>query len=143
MPTRCVSRSREMRRAPQRAPEGLAAPLGRERGSVSAEFAAVIPAVLLVLAFGLGAVEVVVQQARLTDAAADSARSLARGDGDGVMHARMARTVGSASVSVRRDTDFVCVSLVQAAAGPASLTGLSVHGESCALGNDPGNVEKG
>ena len=114
-----------------------------ERGSVAAEFAAVIPAVLLVLAFGLGAIEVVVQQARLTDAAADGARSVARGDGAGVMHARTAGLVGPASVSVHRAGDFVCVTLAQPAAGPAAVTGLSVHGEGCALGDDPINQKAG
>jgi Flp pilus assembly protein TadG len=107
-----------------------------ERGSVTAEFAAVIPAVLLVLAFGLGAIEVVVQQARLTDAAADGARSLARGDASGVMEARMSEAVGAASVNVRRADDFVCLSLAQPAAGPAALTGITVHGEGCALGDE-------
>jgi Flp pilus assembly protein TadG len=104
-----------------------------ERGSVTAEFAAVIPAVLLVLAFGLGAIEVVVQQARLTDAAADGARSLARGDASGTMQARMSEAVGAAEVHVRRADDFVCLSLAQPAVGPAALTGLTVHGAGCAL----------
>ena len=107
----------------------------RERGSVTAEFAAVVPAVLLVLAFGLGAIEVVVQQARLTDAAADGARSLARGDGDGPARSRMSTAVGSASVSVGRSDDFVCVTLEQRAAGPAAVTGLTVRGRGCALGD--------
>ena len=98
---------------------------------------------LLVLAFGLGAIEVVVQQARLTDAAADGARSVARGDGEGVMHARTAGLVGPASVSVHRAGDFVCVTLAQPAAGPAAVTGLSVHGEGCALGDDPINQKAG
>ncbi|MDQ1576828.1 MAG: hypothetical protein QOH55_1978, partial [Microbacteriaceae bacterium] len=41
------------------------------RGSVTAEFAAVVPAVLLVLAACLGGIQVVGQQVRMTDAAAD------------------------------------------------------------------------
>jgi Flp pilus assembly protein TadG len=114
-----------------------------ERGSVTAEFAAVIPAVLLVLAFGLGAIEVVVQQARLTDAAADSARSLARGDSEGLMNQRTVGAVGSAAVSVRRSGDFVCVSVAQPAAGPAALTGLTVRGEGCALGDEEADAEAG
>jgi hypothetical protein len=113
-----------------------ARPFVGERGSVTAEFAAVIPAVLLVLAFGLGAIEVVVQQARLTDAAADGARSLARGDGEELMNQRTVGAVGSTAVSVRRSADFVCVSLAQPAAGPAALTGLTVRGEGCALGDE-------
>lgn len=115
---------------------------GRERGSVTAEFAAIVPAVLLVLAFGLGAIEVVVQQARLTDAAADGARSLARGDGEGVARSNIAGAVGQSMVSVSRSGDFVCVSLTQKAAGPAALTGLTVQSRGCALGDDA-SEEKG
>jgi hypothetical protein len=96
-----------------------------------------------VLAFGLGAIEVVVQQARLTDAAADGARSLARGDDDGLMNARTVEAVGSADVSVRRSADFVCVSLAQRAVGPAALTGLTVRGEGCALGDEEAGKEVG
>lgn len=111
-----------------------------ERGSVTAEFAAIVPAVLLVLAFALGAIEVVVQQARLTDAAADAARSVSRGDADGAMRARASATVGDATVSVSATADVVCVSLTQSAVGPAALTGLSVQGRGCALGADPESV---
>jgi hypothetical protein len=109
---------------------------GGERGSVTAEFAALVPAVLLVLAFGIGAVEVVVQQARLTDAAADAARSLARGDSRAVADAHVAEAIGGSSFSVERGGDYVCVELAQSARGPAALTGLSVSGRGCALGDD-------
>jgi Flp pilus assembly protein TadG len=110
--------------------------LGCERGSVTAEFAALVPAVLLVLAFGIGAVEVVVQQARLTDAAADAARSLARGDSRAVADAHVAEAVGATSFSVERGGDYVCVEVGQPARGPAAVTGLSVSGRGCALGDD-------
>lgn len=106
-----------------------------EAGTVTAEFAAIVPAVLLVLAFCLGAVQVVVQQARLTDAAADGARSIARGDLAGTAHANMLTAVGSATVSVDRRIDLVCVTATQRAAGPASLTGVRVTGRGCALGD--------
>ena len=109
---------------------------------MTAEFAAIVPAVLLVLAFGLGAIEVVVQQARLTDAAADGARSLARGDGEGVARSNIAGAVGQSMVSVSRSGDFVCVALAQKATGPAALTGLTVQGRGCALGDDA-SEEKG
>lgn len=120
------------------------APRPRERmlqpradtGSVTAEFAAIVPAILLVLTFCLGAVQVVVQQARLTDAAADGARSIARGDAVGTADGNMIAAVGSASVSVDRSGDYVCVTARQGAAGPASLTGMSVTGKGCALGDD-------
>jgi Flp pilus assembly protein TadG len=117
---------------------GLARRIDGERGSVTAEFAAVVPAVLLVLALGLGAVGAVVQQARLTDAAADAARALARGDGDAAARAHVAANVGAASVSARRSGDDVCVSVGQSVAGPVGLLGASVAGRGCALADPPG-----
>ncbi len=51
-----------------------------DRGSVTAEFAAVIPAVMLVLAGCLVCLQLGSQQLRLQDAAAVTARALARGD---------------------------------------------------------------
>ena len=114
-----------------------------ETGSVTAEFAAVVPALLLVLAFCLGAVQVVVQQARLTDAAADGARAIARGDGMGTADANVLSAVGSASIAVDRAGDYVCVTASQQAAGPAALAGLNVSGKGCALGDDGAGASGG
>lgn len=97
-----------------------------------------VPAVVLVLAGCLGAIEVVVQQARLTDAAADGARSLARGGGGSVATAHVVEAVGPAAVSTSSAADFVCVTVRQTASGPAAVTGLSVVGHGCALGDDTG-----
>ena len=100
-----------------------------ERGSVTAEFAAVIPAVILVLLLCLGGVQVGGQQVRLADAAAQAARSLARGDG--LVHATaLARQlVGGASVSADQRGDAVCARL----SAPGAL-GITVTAASCALG---------
>lgn len=105
------------------------------RGSVTAEFAALVPAVLLVLAFAMGAVEVVVQQARLTDAAADAARSLARGDSRELAAEHVAEAIGATALSVSHSGDYVCLTLAQSAAGPVAVTGLTVRGHGCALGD--------
>ncbi len=51
-----------------------------QRGSVTAEFAAVMPVVVLVLAACLAAAQLGVHHLRLQDAAAQAARALARGD---------------------------------------------------------------
>ncbi|NNC12974.1 hypothetical protein HII28_13950 [Planctomonas sp. JC2975] len=102
---------------------------------MTAEFAAVVPAVLLVLAFGMGAVQVVVQQARLTDAAADGARSLARGDAEGTADGHIRYLVGSAAVSVDRRDDLVCVTVRQGAVGPIAFSGVSISGSGCSLGD--------
>ena len=100
-----------------------------DRGSVTAEFAAVIPAVVLVLVLCLSGVQVSGQQLRLADAAAQAARSLARGDG--LVHATaMARQIVSgATVSVDQRGDAVCALL----SAPGAL-GITVTADSCALG---------
>ena len=60
----------------RRAPRG-------EEGSVAAEFAVTLPALLLVLALGIGALAAGGQSVRLQDAAADAARLIARADDEG------------------------------------------------------------
>ncbi|MEO7234388.1 MAG: TadE family type IV pilus minor pilin [Lapillicoccus sp.] len=55
----------------------------REAGMVSAELATAVPALLLVLVAGVGAVRVGVDQVRCVDAARLAARALARGDPEG------------------------------------------------------------
>ena len=54
--------------------------IGGQTGSVTAEFAAVMPAVVLVLGCCLGGMQLAIVQARLQDSAATVARSAARGD---------------------------------------------------------------
>ncbi|WP_281533960.1 TadE family type IV pilus minor pilin [Cryobacterium breve] len=100
-----------------------------ERGSVTAEFAAVIPAVLLVLLLCLGGVQVGGQQVRLADAAAQAARSLARGDGLDHATSLARQLVGDAVVSVDQRGSAVCARL----SAPAAL-GITVTAGSCALG---------
>lgn len=124
--------------AGRRAGVGCRAPGARrkadERGSVTAEFAAVVPAAMLVLAFCLGAVQLVGQQLRVTDAAANAARSLARGDGDGLAASRVEAAIGPATLRQRREGAFVCVTLeAPAAFAPAALAGIAVTGSGCAL----------
>lgn len=105
---------------------------------MSAEFATVIPAVLLILACCLGAVQVVGQQIRLTDAAADGARSLARGDGVAGASRLVRQVAGAVHVTTSRKGDFLCMTVsAKAAFGPAGLVGLSVSGSGCALAEGP------
>lgn len=105
-----------------------------ELGSVTAEFATLVPAVLLVLAFCLGAVQVVGQQVRMTDAAADGARSLARGDSVGQAASRVQRSVGNVALARSREGEFVCVRLsAPASFAPAAAIGVSVTASGCAL----------
>jgi len=105
-----------------------------ELGSAAAEFAVAIPAVVLVLACCLSAIQVASQQVRLTDAAADAARTLARGDPVGVATARVHRIDASAVLNTSTTGDFVCVQLSSPAGfGPAALAGVRVRASGCAL----------
>ena len=107
----------------------------RDRGSVTAEFATVVPAVLLVLACCLGALQVIGQQVRLTDAAADAARSLSRGDSVDRASGLVQRAVQGASMTPERRGEFVCVNLrAPSSFGAFAAFGLTLRAGSCALG---------
>ena len=104
-------------------------------GSVTAEFATVVPAVLLVLACCLGALQVVGQQVRLTDAAADAARSLSRGDTVDRAAGLVRQAVKGASMTPERRGEFVCVNLrAPSSFGAFAAFGLTLRAGSCALG---------
>jgi Flp pilus assembly protein TadG len=106
----------------------------KDEGSAAAEFAVALPVVVLVLAGCLGAIQVASQQVRLTDAAADAARTLARGDSPGVAAARVHRVASAAAMSTSTSGDFVCVELsAPAGFGPAGLAGARVRASGCAL----------
>ena len=94
-----------------------------ERGSVTAEFAAVIPAVLLVLAACLGCVQLTSQQLRLQDAASATARALARGDAP--------LSFAGAAVATHREGDLLCARLTST--GQVFLPGVTLTAQSCAL----------
>jgi Flp pilus assembly protein TadG len=99
-----------------------------DRGSVTAEFAAVVPAVLLLLACCLVGMQITGQQVRLQDAAADVSRSVARGGGTA------AATAVGASVAVAHRGDLVCATL-RARSRPIAGGALSISlsASSCAL----------
>jgi hypothetical protein len=105
-----------------------------DRGSVAAEFAVAMPAVLLVLATALGGLQVAGLQLRAQDAAADAARSFARGDGAGVVAARLARQLPGAGVVRFARGDLVCARVSVAPSGPIARLGIPVSASSCALG---------
>ena len=54
-----------------------------DRGAVAAEFAVALPALVLVIALGVGALSAGSRQVRLQDAVADAARLAAREDDPG------------------------------------------------------------
>jgi Flp pilus assembly protein TadG len=100
-----------------------------DRGSVTAEFAIALPAVVLVLAACLGGLQVAGHQLRLQDAAAVAARSIARGGSIGAAQARASRMVPGSSLDRRTDGDLECASLALAVP-----PGLTLRATSCALG---------
>ena len=99
---------------------------------MTAEFAVALPAIAVVLATCLAAVVLVAQQVRLTDAAADAARALGRGESDSsaVSIAHRVSGVGAGLTSWHEDP-FVCVAL--SAPGAGLLSGVTLRAESCAL----------
>ena len=90
---------------------GLCPHGGGQRGMVTAEFAVVLPAVVLVLALSLGALGLALDQVRCVDAARAGARAASRGDSDGAVTlvARRAAPSG-AVVSMEVSADLVRVS---------------------------------
>ena len=103
----------------------------REAGSITAEFAIAMPAVVLVLACCLSGVQVAGQQLRLQDAAASAARSAARG-GDAAAASALAP---GATVSRFSDGDLVCVRLTAASSALlGTLMRLTLSASSCAPG---------
>jgi Flp pilus assembly protein TadG len=97
-------------------------PLRAEGGSITAEFAAVVPAVMLVLAAALVALQLGTQQLRLHDAAAVTARALARGDTPPTYE-------GAARTTTQRG-DLLCARLSLAPRPPFFV---ALEAESCAL----------
>ena len=101
-----------------------------ERGSVTAEFAAVSPAVVLMLACCLAGVQIAGQQLRLQDAAAGVARSVARGGSTSA-----AGQVPGVGIAITHRGDLVCARLSARSRSPAgTLLGLTLSASSCALG---------
>jgi Flp pilus assembly protein TadG len=101
---------------------------------VTAEFAAVLPAVVLVLALCLASLQMATAQLRLQDASADAARSLGRGDPPGTAAARLARAVAGATLTQSRRGDLVCAEAsARSPGGTGALFGLTLRAVSCAL----------
>lgn len=113
-------------RPPHRRPS-----LRDERGSVAAELAVALPAVVVVVALGIGGLLAASTHVRLQDAAADAARLIARGEpGERAAGAVTSAVAGARSAS-SHSGDLVCVTAtadVAVAGMPVTLTASS-----CAL----------
>lgn len=101
-----------------------------EEGTVTAEFAVVLPALLLVTALSVGAVGVAGQGVRLADAAGVAARAAGRGD-DGLVDLAVRRLAPGAEVDITRG-ELVCVHLRRTASIGPLAKGVSLSAESCA-----------
>ncbi len=118
----------------ERAHGACGSQLRSEKGGVTAEFAAALPAVVLVLGCCLGAVQIVGEHIRLTDAAADASRALSRGDDDQRVRALVGELVPGASLAVTRRGEFVCARVGSiAGAGSLGALGVPIDASSCAL----------
>ena len=107
-----------------------------ERGSITAEFAVVLPVVLLVLLLCVGAASVAVQRIEVEGAAAAAARVLARGDG-ALAGPAVAGLTRGARLSSHREGDFVCATVSASARFAAARSlGMQVTGRSCALSGE-------
>ncbi len=105
---------------------------GDQRGSVTAEFAVVVPAVVLVVLLCVGLLMASGLQIRLEQAAAQGARLAARGETEERVRTGVAALVNGAGVALSRDDDIVCVEVTTAA--PLPLAPLRARGCSLAGG---------
>lgn len=103
-----------------------------ERGSVAAELALGLPAVVLALLLGAGALGAASRQVALQDASADAARLLGRDEGADAAQRVVGAAVPGARISSSRSGDLVCVTATfEASIG--SLVRLPLRASSCAL----------
>lgn len=99
-----------------------------DRGAVTAEFAAALPAIILVLTLALGALVAAAASVRLEHTAAESARLLGRGD---EQRARAVVADAGADLSFERNDTLVCVDVSAPVPLPIALEPLRAH--ACAL----------
>jgi Flp pilus assembly protein TadG len=105
--------------------------MSRDRGSVTAELAACLPVVVLLLLTGLTGVDAVVTKLRCVDAAREGARAAARGESADPAARRAAPQDATVSVRVEADTVRVSVRTITRPLG-SRLPGLPVSAEAVA-----------
>ena len=115
-----------------------------DRGMVTAEFAVVLPAVVLVLALSLGALGLALDQIRCVDAARAGARAASRGDSRGAVILVTRRAAPSeALVSIDTSGDFVRVSVVSEPRVAGSLLPAWLRASSTATAvREPSDVQQ-
>lgn len=101
-----------------------------DRGSVTAEFVVVLPAVLIVLVMIIGSILIATLQLTLTSAAGDVARLEARGDAAGAS-LRVSQLMPGVSVTRQSLGPLHCVAL-SAQPGAGLLAALRISASGCA-----------
>jgi hypothetical protein len=102
----------------------------------------IIPAIALVLGLGAGAVQLGAIEVRLTDAAADAARLVGRGDPAGAAAARIAGARPGATMEVEHEGPVVCVTAhARVGLGPLA-DAFELEATGCAL-DDVSSVATG
>lgn len=91
-------------------------------GSVTAEFAVILPIVVLVIAMLVNVIVVGIHQSKLHQAAGVAARQLARGEAPGIINTSVANmTSGATQVSTSVSDQWAVVDLTSPVPGPLSL----------------------
>lgn len=109
-----------------------------DRGSVTAEFAVVLPIVLVVLGLVIGGIVISAHRITLTSAAAEVVRLEARGHGDEAA-ARLARLGGDVTVEREGEGSLLCISLSDRP-GAGLLSRIAVQARACAATSDVGEL---
>lgn len=112
---------------------------GRDRGSFTAELAAGLPALMLLLFAGLTAVNAVTTKAHCVDAAREAALAAARGENGAGAGQRIAPPGAAVSIAVAGDTVVVTVRAPVRAIG-AGIPGTTVTATAVAA-VEPGTPE--
>ena len=103
-----------------------------DRGAVTAEFAIVLPAVVLVLACCITGVRLAVLHLQLQDAAASAARIIGRGESLAAAQSLANQLVPTSTVTASLHGTLVCIEAHNAERG-AMLPFITVSARSCAL----------
>lgn len=99
---------------------------------MTAEFAASLPAVVLVLGLCLGALQVGAAHVRAQDAVSDAVRTVARGDAVALAEARVEAAMPGAELTFHDDGDLLCAELRRDLT-IAGLIAVPVTARACAL----------
>lgn len=103
-----------------------------QRGSVAAELALALPAVVLTLLLGAGALGAAAQLVSLQDAVADAARLLGRGESEQTAFAAVTAATAGARMGSEARGELVCVS-AQLDAQIGRFVSIPLSASSCAL----------